>query len=97
MNTGVKHQKKWTIAAGIAQVIVILAMVRCIGECFRLNYTNEISPGFSELKPFLIGAMACGISVMVMLTLSFFNQRKSILAAAVLTIAVLVYIKSAYL
>ncbi|MEO6132927.1 MAG: hypothetical protein ABIQ02_13845 [Saprospiraceae bacterium] len=81
---------KWSM------IIVLIALVRIIGECFRLDYIRT-TLSFEELKPFLIGALVCTLSVFTMVLLSFSQKHKMIIIIAVVTIILLFAIKFIYL
>ena len=77
----------------IAIFIVFLALIRLIGECFRVQAYTGHEVGFTELRPFLIGAFLTAFSCLVMTLLSFYTKHRAIIFIAALTIAALVVIK----
>ena len=80
----------------IAIVIVFLALIRVISECFRLNYLAAVPVTFEILKPYLIGALVCSISCLSMVIFSFYSKSKLIIGVAAFTIIVLIFIKIRY-
>jgi hypothetical protein len=81
----------------IAIVIIFLALIRCISEPFRLQYyaTNVLT--FTDIKPFLIGALVASLSLLLMTFFSFFGKYKIINITCILTIVVLLIIKRIYM
>jgi hypothetical protein len=77
----------------IAMVIVFLALIRVIAEYFRLDYSTKEPVTFDILKPYLIGALVCSISCLIMAIFSFYAKSKVIIAIAAFTIIILVFIK----
>lgn len=91
--------KNWNIvkSAKLAIVVIILALIRCILEVFRLHYLLEHVEKdkliFNVIQPFLIGALSCSISILVM-TLFYFNSKfKFVIAFSIFTVLFLLYIK----
>jgi len=97
MNTIFKKEKTWIIASRTAMIIVLMALIRCIAECFRLNYYNETPPGFSDLKPFLLGSLSCSVALLGMVILHFFRANKTVSLTGILCVGILVYLKSTYM
>lgn len=77
----------------IAMVIVFLALVRLIGECFRLQAIAQIDLTFPMLKPYLLGALLAAVACFIMTILYFYSRSKTIVFIAVLAISGLVAIK----
>ena len=88
-----KHELK---ISRIAIVIVFLALIRLIGECFRLQDYASYELTFSQLRPYLTGAFITAVSCFAMTILSFYSQSRIIILLAILTIASLVAIKIHY-
>lgn len=79
-----------------ATIVIFLALIRCIGEVFRLNHYAPTPPAFSVFQPFLVGAMTAAVALLVMTILSFYNRFKAITALAVCTIVLLLIEKYVY-
>jgi hypothetical protein len=77
--------------------IVLLALIRSIGEVFRLHYTSPEIFSYQLIKPFLIAAFICSVSVFIMVLLSFYRKSSFIIAIAILTIMLMFAIKFLYL
>ncbi|MEO6167005.1 MAG: hypothetical protein ABIO46_07020 [Chitinophagales bacterium] len=90
-------QKNTIIIARVAMVAIFLALIRTIGECFRLNEIAENTLPFEEIKPFLTGAMITAVSCLIMVLLSFFSKYRLIIVISILTIIALIIIKIRYL
>jgi hypothetical protein len=80
----------------IAMISVLLALIRIISECFRLNYLSKELVSFETLKPYLIGALVCAISCLAMVIFSFYTKSKMIIGIAAFTIVILVILKINY-
>jgi hypothetical protein len=80
----------------VAFIAVLLALIRLISECFRLNYLTKEPLTFGVLKPYLLGALVCAISCLAMAIFSFYAKSKVVTGIAVLTISVLVFLKIKY-
>jgi hypothetical protein len=90
--------KKIIWASRISQSIVLLALIRCIIECFPFRITlRPEGYCFDDMQPYLIASLVCAISSFVSLFFSFCNYHKIIIGIAIITISILVYIKSIYL
>lgn len=81
----------------IAMVIIFLALIRCIAEPFRLQYYASKTLTFTDIKPFLIGALVTSLSLLAMTILSFFGKYKFITPTCILTIVALFVIKGLYM
>ncbi|MEO8086688.1 MAG: hypothetical protein ABI763_07710 [Bacteroidota bacterium] len=78
-------------------IIIFLALIRCISEPFRLQYYTSTALTLEEMKPFLIGALVTSIALFCMTILSFYRKEKIIISIGVLTIVILLMVKSIYL
>lgn len=81
---------RWSIA------IIFLALIRCIGETFRLDYVSASPPSFTQLIPFLAGAMTTALALFIMFFLSFYAKHKMIIGLAVVTVILLLLEKIMY-
>ena len=78
-------------------VIIFLALLRTISEPFRIQYYSDTKLTFDQVKPFLLGGLVTGIGLLVMTLLSFYGKHRMILVTFILTIMVMLIIKSIYL
>ncbi|MEP7263321.1 MAG: hypothetical protein ABI772_02420 [Bacteroidota bacterium] len=88
--------KRQFLISRVATVAVILALIRCISETFRLNYYTTDVLTFAEIKPFLIGAFITAIALLSITILSFYSKHKFIIAVSILTIILLLIVKRIY-
>lgn len=79
-----------------ATIIIFLALIRCISETFRLYYITT-NLGFNQFRPFLIGALICSVSLLIMTLLAYWQKHKLIIALAAITIVLLLVVKGVYL
>lgn len=86
-------RQKVVLISRIATLVIFLALIRCIGEAFRLDSLSAGSQPFSAVKPFQLGAMVAAVALLGMTVLSYFNKHIPVILLAVLTIAALVTIK----
>jgi len=80
----------------IATVIIILALIRCVSEPFRLQYLSANPLTVEVIKPFLIGALIASVSLLIMTIFSFYGKHKIIIAICILTIMLLLIVKRIY-
>ncbi len=80
----------------VATIIIFLALIRTISECFRLEHVSPNTLVFRQLEPFLIGALISSIACLVMTILSFYSKHKTIIAISILTVISLIIVKSFY-
>ena len=95
MNIQTANKKQVTVSR-IAIIIILLALIRCTAEPFRLQYYSTKVLTFADIKPFLIGSLVTGLALLIMIILSFFGKHKIISAMGLLTVAVLLVIKRIY-
>jgi hypothetical protein len=76
-----------------AILIIFLALVRCISEFFRLQAIRENELTIAEIKPFIIGALICAVSLLGMFILYLFKRYRIVVVLMVLTIAVMLFVK----
>jgi hypothetical protein len=88
--------KNEILLSKIATIAIFMALIRCIGECFRLQSLASHTLSFEDIKPFLIGALVAAIASFINTILIFYAKPKSILVVFVLTILGLLFIKSHY-
>lgn len=83
--------------ARFALIIIFLALIRTLSEPFRLQYYSASGLSFEQLKPYLIGGLISAVGLLAMTILSFYAKYKWIMAAAVIVIILLLYVKFTYL
>ena len=83
--------------AKIAIIIIFLALIRTISEPFRLQYYSKSILTYDEIKPFLIGSLVAAIGLFAMTILFYFGKHKIIIAACILIIIILLWVKKFYL
>ncbi|MEP7128035.1 MAG: hypothetical protein ABI729_04165 [Chitinophagales bacterium] len=88
-----KHEVK---ISRIAIIAIYLALIRTIGECFRLHYIHGAALTFEQLQPFLVGAMISAIACLAMTISSFYKMNKLVITVALITIVALLTIKIYY-
>ena len=81
----------------ISTGIIFLALILCISEPFRLQYYSATPLIFSDIKPFLIGAMVTALALLIMTILFYFGKHRMILGTCILTIVILLIVKRLYL
>lgn len=81
----------------ISTIILFMALIRCIGEPFRMQYYSDTSLSFAEIKPFLFGALIAATGLLIITVLSYFRKYKSMIAICILSIVALVLVKIIYL
>jgi hypothetical protein len=82
--------------AKAAIIILLLALIRCIGEFFRLQYLHKNELTIAMGHPFVIGAMVCAVSCLLMNLLFFYSRFRWVIALAVVTIIILFFLKFSY-
>jgi len=80
----------------ISFVIVFVALIRLLSECFRLNYLAKEPATFTTLEPYLVGALICAVTCLAMTVFSFYVKSTIVIGIAIFTIIVLVFIKIKY-
>lgn len=90
----IKDSRKISI---IATYIIFLALIRCISEPFRLQHYSSRILTFADIKPFLIGSLVTSVALVMMTTLSLWGKYKMINAICILTIIILLFVKSIYM
>lgn len=81
----------------IAMAVVFLALIRIIGEFFRLDHVLPGQLTIEQLKPYKAGAMLSAVSCFVMTMLSFYERYVWITVIAVLTIFALLVLKFVFI
>ena len=79
--------------AKIAITVLFLALVRNLGEVFRLRYVHGSAATLDHVLPYVAGGMVTAVLGWVAVTLFFFARYRLTVAVAALTVAVLVALK----
>lgn len=82
--------------AKVAIIVIMLALIRCLIEIFRLQSFSTIALTIENVKPFILGALSASIAVFIMILLFFYKKFKFILAVSILTISLLLILKYIY-
>ena len=85
-----KHAPRW---AKLGITIQFLALVRCLGEVYRLRWLRGDALGLADVQPFIAGALVAAVLCWAAVTLFFFARYRATLAVAALTVAALVVLK----
>lgn len=91
-----KLTKRLSLIAKISTFVLFLALIRCIVEPIRLHAVAENEISFEQIEPFLIASLVVAVSLLIITVFWFKQYCKLIIALAVITIAVLVFIKYMY-
>lgn len=83
--------------AKVTIIVIFVALVRMIAECFRLQHYSTTNLSFDQIKPFLIGTLICSISTFSMAILFFYQKYKTIISISILTIISLLVVRNIYL
>ena len=76
--------------AKVGIAIQFLALVRCLGEVFRLKYVLGPRVTLADVEPFVEGALIAAVLCAVSVGLYFFGRHRGALAVSALTVAALV-------
>ena len=68
-----KNEEK---VARAAILVVILALIRCLTEIFRLQSLSNLVLTVENVKPFILGALFSAIAVLLMTILFFYGRHK---------------------
>jgi hypothetical protein len=93
MNQQGTVNRKVLIMSRVAMLAIFLALIRCISEPLRLQYYSPDTLSVDEVRPFLIGALICALSILAITVLSFFSKHRVIIAIALLTVLGLLWLK----
>ena len=85
-----KNAPRW---AKVGITIQFLAMVRCLGEVYRLRWLRGGALRFEDVQPFIAGALVAAVLCWAAVTLFFFARHRASIAVAALTVAALVALK----
>jgi hypothetical protein len=79
--------------ARIGITVQFLALVRCLGEVYRLRWLRGSTLTLDQVMPFIAGALVAAVLCAVTVGLSWFGRYRASVAVAVLTVAALVALK----
>ena len=85
-----RNAQRWA-QAGIT--IQFLALVRCLGEVYRLRGLRGGALALEDVQPFIAGALVAAVLCWAAVTLYFFGRHRAAAAVAALTVAALVALK----
>jgi hypothetical protein len=80
----------WERWARIGITVQFLALVRNLGEYFRLRHTQGPTLALTTVEPFLVGALITALLCWLAVTLYFVRRYRAALTVAAVTVAVLV-------
>jgi hypothetical protein len=75
------------LLAKLLAAVLLLILIRALGEVFRLEYTRGAFPGYGEIRPFLIGAMAAAMGLTLVLLAIWAGRPSPAIVLACLVIA----------
>jgi hypothetical protein len=73
--------------AELLAAVLLLILIRALGEVFHLEYTRGAFPGYGEIRPFLIGAMAAALGLALVLLAIWARRPGPAIVLACLVIA----------
>lgn len=88
--------KKQIIISRILAIMVMLALIRCIAEIFRLHYYNAASITYEKIEPFMLGALVTSVASLILNILFYFAKYKIAIAVSTITIISLFVLKYIY-
>ena len=84
-------------AAQVAVAVQFAALLRCLGEYFRLEYFAPRSFSIAHVEPFLVGASVCAVFAFAGVLFYFGERYKATVAIAGLNVGILVILRFALL
>jgi hypothetical protein len=75
------------LLAKLLAAVLLVIVIRALGEVFRLEYVRAELPSYGEVRPFLIGALAAAMSLGVTLLAMWAGRPSSAIVLACLAIA----------
>lgn len=76
-------------AAQLGILVQFAALLRCLGEYFRLKYFAAASFSIARVEPFVLGALVCAALALVGILFYFGESYKTTVAIAVLNVGIL--------
>lgn len=89
--------KKEEKVAKTSIIVILLALIRCLAEIFRLQSLSETALTVEIVKPFIWGSLLSAVSVLLMIILFFYVKHKFIIVTAIVTVILLIILKYVYL
>ena len=74
------------VLAKIGAGVLLLIVIRSLGEVFRLDYIRGEALTIGDIKPFVIGALAASLALAVTLAASLADRPRLAIAVTLLTI-----------
>jgi len=88
----VRNAPRW---AKVGITIQFLALVRCLGEVYRLRWLRGQALVLADVQPFIAGALVAAVLCRAGVTLFFFARYRAAVTVSALTVAALVALKLA--
>jgi hypothetical protein len=79
--------------AQLGVVVQFAALIRCLGEYFRLKYFATASFSIAMVEPFILGALVSAALALVGILFYFAESYKTTIAIAVLNVGVLLILR----
>lgn len=83
--------------AQLGIVVQFAALIRCLGEYFRLKYFGAASFSIARVEPFILGALVSAVSALVGVLFYFGESYRAAVAIAVLNVGILFILRFALL
>ncbi|HET7150598.1 MAG TPA: hypothetical protein VFI60_04250 [Candidatus Acidoferrum sp.] len=83
--------------AQLGIVVQFAALIRCLGEYFRLKYLGAASFSIARVEPFILGALVSAVSALVGVLFYFGESYRAAVAIAVLNVGILFILRFALL
>jgi hypothetical protein len=90
----VQNRERW---AQIGIVVQFLALIRTLGEVFRLRYLRGAALQIADIQPFVVGAAIAAVLSLVAVVLYFGRRYSAVVAVAGLTVVVLLVYKLVFM
>lgn len=85
-----RNARRW---ASVGITIQFMALVRCLGEVYRLRWLRGSALALADVQPFIAGALVAAVLGWAAVTLFFFARYRASVAVAALTVAALIALK----
>ena len=79
--------------AQIGVIVQFAALIRCLGEYFRLKYFVAGGFSLSHVEPFVLGALVCALLALVGILFYFGENYKTTVAIAALNVGILLILR----